>query len=162
MSQVVLEAARPNRPKVPRSAFFPVAIAVPILAFAIIATGDYRALVIVGAPAGFIIAVCALLYTSHHTEWLIFVIGLLYLAISTSLLSEDERAFLHYGVLLAFCLPIIARLFKSGLLLEGNFKIYCAYFAWELATTSSRISWAEPTLLPNKLSELPVAGLWPA
>jgi O-antigen ligase len=135
MSQVVLEVIRLDRSDALRPAFLPVAVAASIFVLWVISAGNYEPVVIVGAAAGVTLAVCAAPYTWRHTEWLIFVIGLLYLTILTSLLSEDKRAILHYGVLAAFCLPLVMRAYGSGLLWEGNFKLYCAYFAWALATT---------------------------
>lgn len=134
MPQVVPDAIRPHRSEVVHSPLVLYAIAASIFALGVLSTENYQPLLIAGALGCCCLVVWAIPYTTRHTEWLIFVIGLMYLVISTSLLSEQVRAVLHYGVLLAFCLPIIARPYKSRLLREGNFKLYCCYFTWALAT----------------------------
>ena len=134
MPQVVLGAFHPHRSEWARAGLVAVAMVASILALAVLSTGNYQPLLIVGAVAGVSLALWSIPYTTRHGEWLIFVIALTYLVISISLLSEQARGFLHYGVLLVFCLPVIARPYRSGLFKEGNFRLYCFYFAWALAT----------------------------
>ena len=137
MAQViVLREAQPRRAWGVRNALVWLAIGASIFALWMLNEGDYRVPLIGAGVAAVGLAVTAIPYTRQHREWLVFVLGLTYLVISISLLSEQERAILHYGVLLAFCLPIIAVPYDAGLLWEGDFKLYCYYFAWALATTS--------------------------
>lgn len=73
-------------------------------------------------------------YVARHDEWLIFPVALLFLLIQVSFLSDSIRAPFHYGTLTLFCLPVLPKAWRSGILGTGGFKLYLIYFAWAALT----------------------------
>jgi O-antigen ligase len=73
-------------------------------------------------------------YVARHDEWLIFPLALLLLLVQISFLSDRVRAPFHYGTLVLFCLPVLPKVWRSGILSTGGFKLYVIYFAWAAVT----------------------------
>jgi O-antigen ligase len=73
-------------------------------------------------------------YVARHDEWLIFPVALIFLLIQISFLSDRVRAPFHYVTLALFCLPVLPKVWRSGILGTGGFKLYVIYFAWAALT----------------------------
>jgi O-antigen ligase len=59
---------------------------------------------------------------------------LIYTLVSCSFLSDEVRVAIHYGLLLLFVAPLLLNVYRSGILGQGGFKLYCIYFAWASIT----------------------------
>lgn len=73
-------------------------------------------------------------YTSRHNEWLVFALVLLFLLIDISFLGDKARALFHYGTLALLCLPVLPKVWRSGILRTGGFRLYTIYFVWAAIT----------------------------
>src|SRR5512146_108682 len=73
-------------------------------------------------------------YCARHNKWLVFALALLFLLIQCSFLNEQVRGVLHYFILASFCLPVLLKVLRSGILRSGGFKLYLVYFGWAALT----------------------------
>ena len=91
-------------------------------------------LVTIAAVAVPIILWYGVAYTAGHHEWLIFPVALMFLLIQISFVNDQVRAAFHYGTLVLFCLPVLPKVWRSGILGMGGFKLYTIYFLWAALT----------------------------
>ncbi|MGC1679705.1 MAG: O-antigen ligase family protein [Candidatus Binataceae bacterium] len=73
-------------------------------------------------------------YTRQHPEWIVLPIFLTFALISASSFTEAIRAPIHYGLLVLFCLPVVPVAWRSGIIGQGGFRLYCMYLAWAAFT----------------------------
>jgi O-antigen ligase len=119
-----------TQPAASSGALFMLAAAAAIAVACIVTAGEYQLIFYVLVLAMPIALAPAILYASRHPETLPFTVGLLYLILPVSLLSEELRGVMHYVCLALFALPHLPRLLKSNLLWEGDFRLCCIYFLW--------------------------------
>jgi O-antigen ligase len=135
ISEIVLEPLFQAKPSRGARAWTIAAASGFALAVAIILnTGDYKPLLAIVLLGTVVAVTLAVPYTVRHSDWLIFVLALIYLLISISFLDERTRGVVHYGLLLLFIVPVLSKLYRSDLWKQGGFRLYCCYFAWALVT----------------------------
>jgi O-antigen ligase len=79
----------------------------------------------------------AVRYVVAHPVWLPGVLILIELINATWFLSGTQRALFHYGLVTAFCLPLLPAVWRNRRIFrEGGFKLYAWYFVWCAITIS--------------------------
>ncbi len=73
-------------------------------------------------------------YTRHHIKWLVLALLLNEMFASLNLLSDSVRPFVHYSLLALFCIPLVPKVLRTGLLKQGGFRLYLLYFLWGAIT----------------------------
>jgi len=88
-------------------------------------------------------AAAMLLFASlayRRSEWRIFALLLIVETLPSANfipLTEAQRPLLlRYPLYLVFCAPLLARVWRSGILAEGCFRLYAIYFAWAFVSAA--------------------------
>jgi hypothetical protein len=111
------------------------ALAASLLAFLALTTKFYAPLLAILGAVAVVGLVWAIRYTTAHPEWLACFLVMLALLIDASFFADRTRAVVHYGLLVAFCLPILPKILNIGIW-QGGFRQYLLYFAWALITVT--------------------------
>ncbi len=89
------------------------------------------------AIVGAALLLAAVRYVTAHPIWLPGVLILIELINATWFLSGTPRALFHYGLVTAFCLPLLPAVWRRRrIFAQGGFKLYAWYFAWCAVTIS--------------------------
>ncbi|HKD69417.1 MAG TPA: O-antigen ligase family protein [Candidatus Binataceae bacterium] len=83
------------------------------------------------SAAGVLVLFASLAY--RRSEWRVFALLLVVEALPSANflpLTEAERPLLRYPLYLLFCVPMLPRVWRSGILSRGGFRLYSLYFAW--------------------------------
>jgi O-Antigen ligase len=79
----------------------------------------------------------------RRPEWLIFAL-LLVVEILPSAnflpVTEAQRPLLRYPLYLLFCAPVLPRVWRSGILSQGGFRLYTIYFVWAFLSATYSLS----------------------
>ncbi len=51
-------------------------------------------------------------------------------------ITEDQRPLVRYPLYLFFCVPMLPKVWRSGILSHGGFRLYSIYFAWALLSAT--------------------------
>jgi O-antigen ligase len=125
----------PDRPRtLSRPVVFAFASAATLLLLLALNSHSSHLLVGIAAVAISVVACYGVVYTARHNEWLIFTIALLFLLIEISFLNNQVRAAFHYVILALLCVPVLPKVWRSGILHSGGFKLYAFYFGWAALT----------------------------
>lgn len=78
----------------------------------------------------------AVRYTTANPVWLAGALVLTDLATATWLLAGAQRALFHYGLIAAFCLPLLPSAWRTRSFARDGFRLYLYYFLWSAVTIS--------------------------
>jgi hypothetical protein len=104
-----------------------------LLAIVVVSYKPELALVPIGVLGG-VSLWRALRYTVAHPMWLSGVLVLIELITATWLLSDAPRAVFHYGLIAAFCLPMLPGAWRNRSFTREGFRLYLCYFLWAAVT----------------------------
>jgi hypothetical protein len=96
--------------------------------------GGAKLLLVLGGVGALLAIFHGLPYVSHHHEWLICALVLIFLINAFFFLNPTARAAFHYGTLALFCLPVVATALRSDVFRNGGFRLYTIYFLWAAVT----------------------------
>lgn len=75
----------------------------------------------------------------RYPQWRIFALLLIVETLPSANflpITDAQRPLLRYPLYLLFCAPLLPRIWRSGLLTQGGFRLYSIYFAWAFVSAA--------------------------